>query len=216
MVTFPYGGHELPAKDYRFDWDGRQVYEWVDGPPRPYGDMRDERAHELANLPPCEALARIRQGNQRRRFRLRILPSPVDEANIPRAAYDRVMRIWERRSRQVAERLKLGPAYTDHGLSFQTPLGTPVDPSNLRRAWRAIVKRAGVGHVRFHDLRHSHASQLLRHGTHLKVVSERLGQASIAVTADICSHVAPGMQASAAAQLERVLREARGLRLANG
>jgi integrase len=109
------------------------------------------------------------------------------------------------RRRQREEKLRLGTAYADHGLVFQTAVGTPVHPANLRRSWRRIVKRAGIGHLRFHDLRHCHASLLLKQGTHLKVVSERLGHASIAITADLYSHVAPGLQAEAAARFDELL-----------
>jgi len=45
---------------------------------------------------------------------------------------------------------------------------------------------------------------MLTGGEHLKIVSERLGHASIAITADLYSHVAPSLQAAAAARLERL------------
>jgi hypothetical protein len=111
----------------------------------------------------------------------------------------------DHRRHQLEERLLLGPAYQDRDLVFATPLGTPIDPANLRRAWRGIVKRAGIGHIRFHDLRHTHATLLLRQGVHPKIVSERLGHASIAITLDIYSHVLPGLQAAAAAGLDALV-----------
>jgi integrase len=52
--------------------------------------------------------------------------------------------------------------------------------------------------VRFHDLRHTHATQLLAAGVNIKVVSERLGHASVAFTLDTYAHVMPGQQADAA------------------
>ena len=58
--------------------------------------------------------------------------------------------------------------------------------------------KAGVKVIRFRDARHTHASLLLKQGVPLKVVSERLGHSSISITADIYSHVTPGMQESAA------------------
>jgi integrase len=58
--------------------------------------------------------------------------------------------------------------------------------------------RAGLPHVRFHDLRHAHATLMLLQGVHPKVVSERLGHASIGITLDTYSHVLPEMQAEAA------------------
>ena len=58
--------------------------------------------------------------------------------------------------------------------------------------------RAGLPHVRFHDPRHAHATLMLSKGVHPKIVSERLGHASIGITLDTYSHVLPGMQAEAA------------------
>jgi integrase len=57
-----------------------------------------------------------------------------------------------------------------------------------------VTRKAGVDGMRFHDLRHTHASLLLGEGVHLKVVSERLGHSGIAITADLYCHVLPGLQ----------------------
>jgi integrase len=61
-----------------------------------------------------------------------------------------------------------------------------------------LVKRSGLPRIRLHDLRHSHATLALAANVHPKVVQERLGHASIAITLDLYSHVAPGMQQDAA------------------
>lgn len=61
---------------------------------------------------------------------------------------------------------------------------------------------------RFHDLRHTHATQLLKAGAHPKVVSERLSHASIGITLDTYSHVMPGMQEEAAEKIDAGLRKA--------
>ena len=111
----------------------------------------------------------------------------------------------EHRRRQLEQRLLVGAVYEDYGLVFATPLGTPIDSGNLRKAWQRIVKAAGLDHVRFHDLRHAHATLLLQQGVHPKVVSERLGHAGVAITLDTYSHVLPGLQAEAVANLDRVL-----------
>ena len=60
------------------------------------------------------------------------------------------------------------------------------------------------------DLRHTHATQLLKAGVHPKVVSERLGHASIGITLDTYSHVMPGMQEEAAEKIDAGLRAALG------
>lgn len=65
-------------------------------------------------------------------------------------------------------------------------------------------------HVRFHDLRHSHATWLLKSGVHPKVVQERLGHATIGITLDTYSHVLPSMQVDAARKIDDLLRSALG------
>ncbi len=127
-----------------------------------------------------------------------------------------VARFHRHRRAQLESRLALGSAYRDGGLVFTTGIGTPIEPSNLRRVWLRIVAAAGVGPLRFHDLRHSHASLLLREGIHPKVVSERLGHATVGITLDTYSHVLPGLQAQAATVLDRVLAERPESPLANG
>lgn len=118
---------------------------------------------------------------------------------------DTIETLRRHRKDQLEERLSLGPAYQDQGLVFTTPLGTPIDPANLRRAWSGIVTRAGVEPLRFHDLRHAHATLLLLQGIHPKIVSERLGHSSVRITLDTYSHVLPGLQAQAAAQLDLLI-----------
>ena len=68
-----------------------------------------------------------------------------------------------------------------------------------------MATRAGVKVIRLHDARHTHASLLLKQGVHPKIVQERLGHASIQITLDTYSHVAPGMQADAANRFEKLI-----------
>ncbi len=73
--------------------------------------------------------------------------------------------------------------------------------------------RAGLSHLRIHDMRHAHATIMLGQGVHPKIVSERLGHASVNITLDTYSHVLPGLQAAAAAAARRrVLAEPGGRR----
>ena len=66
------------------------------------------------------------------------------------------------------------------------------------RTWKRIIRDAGVGHVRFHDLRHASATYLLQAGVPLQVVSERLGHSRTSTTSDVYAHVLPGMGRQAA------------------
>lgn len=120
---------------------------------------------------------------------------------------DAVAALRSHRAQQAAARLLAGPAYQDRGLVFATGLGTPIEPGNLRRSWLAITQRAGVPGLRIHDMRHASASFMLRAGVHPKVVSERLGHASVNITLDTYSHILPGLQAAAAEALDVVLAE---------
>jgi integrase len=120
-----------------------------------------------------------------------------------------VERLRQHRRRQLEERLAAGPAYEDNDLVFANAMGAPVHPTNLRRAWLAVAREAGLGHLRFHDLRHAHASLLLQQGVHPKIVSERLGHSGVGITLDIYSHVVPNLQAQAADGLDGLLSRGR-------
>jgi len=69
------------------------------------------------------------------------------------------------------------------------------------------VRRLGLQGVRFHDLRHTHATLMLKEGIHPKIVSERLGHSTIGITLDTYSHVTPGLQEAAALKFEQCLRK---------
>ncbi len=83
-------------------------------------------------------------------------------------------------------------------LIFSRPGGAPIHPALFSYYFQRRVGLAGVRRIRLHDLRHTHATHALSAGVHPKVVSERLGHSTIAITLDTYSHVMPGMQREAA------------------
>lgn len=95
----------------------------------------------------------------------------------------------------------------DNDLIFATREGTPLLLRNLtRRHFQPILKRAGLpATLRLYDLRHSCATLLLSAGENPKIVSERLGHASIVLTRDTYSHGLPSIQQAATEKLERIL-----------
>jgi integrase len=107
---------------------------------------------------------------------------------------------------QLEARMRLGSDYNNHDLVFATELGTPLDRKNLRnRHFRQVCAKAGLPQIRLYDLRHTTATLLLSKGINPKIVSERLGHASIVLTLDTYSHVLPTMQRDATEQIERLM-----------
>ena len=102
--------------------------------------------------------------------------------------------------RMLERRMSEGPVESD-ALVFCHSDGSPWRPDTVTRAFGRLVAKIGLKGIRFHDLRHTHASLLLGEGVHLKVVSERLGHSGIGITGDLYSHVLPGLQQGAAVQL---------------
>jgi integrase len=91
------------------------------------------------------------------------------------------------------------------GLVFPTAEGKPIHPSNMLRSYRAMLARAELPSLRFHDLRHTAATLLLGAGIHPKVVSEMLGHSTISITLDLYSHVTPTMQHQAVDAVDQLL-----------
>jgi integrase len=116
-----------------------------------------------------------------------------------------VAALRQHRRRQVEERVKASE-WSTLDLVFPNEVGKPEERQNLvRRHFHPILTRAGLPQIRFHDLRHTAATLLLSLGSHPKVVQERLGHSTIAVTMDVYSHILPTMQRDAAAKLDGLL-----------
>ncbi len=101
------------------------------------------------------------------------------------------------RERHDAERKAWPGAWPGDDLVFTLEDGSGLRPDYLSRTFRARAARAGLPVIRFHDLRHTHATLLLAAGVPVKVVSERLGHSTVAFTMDVYQHVLPGQQREA-------------------
>ena len=114
--------------------------------------------------------------------------------------------LQKRRIQQFEDRLKLGSNWNDLDLVFPSEVGTPLNPPNLTRTFKRLLKKANLRtSIRLYDLRHSTASLLLEAETHPKIVSERLGHSSIVLTLDTYSHVAPHLQQTASERLDDMI-----------
>ena len=115
----------------------------------------------------------------------------------------------ERQRRAQAEQQeRLGEAWQRSDLVVTRNDGSPVNPDSLSSAWRRLLRKHALPPVRFHDLRHAHATLMLLQGVHPKVVSERLGHASVGITLDTYSHVLPSLQSQAVEAFDRLFPRA--------
>jgi integrase len=107
----------------------------------------------------------------------------------------------EQRHRQRKERLAAGGKWKDTGHLFTREDGEPYHPERVSKLFRRAAAQAGLPRIRLHDLRHTYATLALAAGIHPKVVSERLGHASIAITLDTYSHAVPALSEEAASRV---------------
>lgn len=122
------------------------------------------------------------------------LPAPVVDA------------LRRHRPRQVAEQLAAGPLWSAEwgpiGLVFTTEVGTPIDPANLRRSFKALTESAGLGRWTPYELRHSAASLLSAAGVHAEVVGDVLGHDGTRMVATVYRHAVTPTVAAAVAPME--------------
>lgn len=112
--------------------------------------------------------------------------------------------LQRQREDQDHRRAQAQTTWRENNLVIDRGDGSPVNPDTLSSGFTGILRRSGLPHVRFHDLRHAHATLMLQQGVHPKIVSERLGHASVGITLDTYSHVLPAMQQEAAAAFDEL------------
>jgi integrase len=122
---------------------------------------------------------------------------------------DVVALLRKHRAEQAETRLRAGPLWQQLDLVFPNAFGGYLEGGTVERVFNRVCERAGVPRIRLYDLRHTSASLLLASGVHPKIVSERLGHASVNLTLSTYSHVLPGLQQDAADTLEAALKEAK-------
>jgi integrase len=109
------------------------------------------------------------------------------------------------RAHQNAARLAAGPLWQDHDLIFPSATSGPRSPDALRDRFRTLCRQRRLPKRRFRGLRHTAATLMLANGEHPKVVEERLGHSSIAITMNVYAHVTMTMQREAAERLDALL-----------
>jgi len=146
-----------------------------------------------------QALIRTRQG-----LLMSEPKTPKSRRTIP-LSNEVMATLKSHKAKQSQDKLLAGTAYENADLVFCNALGKPIDPRNFTKQFARILTSAGLPVVRFHDMRHSHATMLLMLNEHPKVVQERLGHSTIAMTLDTYSHILPGMQQQATDKVSQAL-----------
>jgi integrase len=108
-------------------------------------------------------------------------------------------------AQQLQDRLLAGEQWQDHDLVFCSRIGTPIVPRNFLRERQALLRRAGIPNIRFHDLRHSFVSLLIAAGVPLKVVQELAGHSDPRITQQIYTHVTDDQKREAASIMDTLL-----------
>lgn len=127
---------------------------------------------------------------------------------------ERTLSALKEHRKEQNERRLASSDWVDNDLVISTSRGTPINPANVQRSFNAIIASAemrdgtSLRRIRVHDLRHTSATLLLLSGTHPKVVSERLGHASVSITLDLYSHVLPDAQDSAVSAMDAMFQGA--------
>ena len=106
------------------------------------------------------------------------------------------------RLRQAQELLQLGVRLNDETFICAREDGETLQLNSIGHAWDRFLASTKLPRIRFHDLRHSHTTIMLKSNVHPKVVTERLGHSGVALTMDVYSHVIHGMQEGAAAAID--------------
>jgi integrase len=99
---------------------------------------------------------------------------------------------------QAKEHMRTGTACEDDDLVFAHPDGRPLHPERVSRWFSKLVGTTGAQHIRLHDLRHLHATLALAAGVAPRVLADRLGHSTTAVTTDTYRHVLPDLDHDAA------------------
>ena len=90
---------------------------------------------------------------------------------------------------------------------FTTRKGTPLDPRNVHREFKAILKAADLPDIRIHDLRHTAATLLLAQGVDPRTIMEILGHSQVSLTLNTYSHILPSLTREAADKMNAILSD---------
>jgi integrase len=120
---------------------------------------------------------------------------------------DDIIRVLKmQKVKQNLERLRYGGVYKEHNMVFAQETGDYVNSQGVNGLFTRYINQSGLPRIRFHDLRHTHATILLSMGVNPKIVAERLGHSSVQITLDVYSHVMPSMKKDLSEQFSKAMK----------
>lgn len=164
-------------------------------------------ALKWADLDLGRGLMRVRRGLTRSKGRFELGDTKTKEGREIELTGRAVSALKAHRKRQAEERLELDGIWEDRGLVFATRRGTLINPPNIgKRSFVPLLRKANLPEAtRFHDLRHTCATLLLKERARPKEVQSLLGHKTIAMTMNTYGHLIPGMGKETADAMERAL-----------
>lgn len=114
----------------------------------------------------------------------------------------KILKFYKEKQSKLKE--ELGDKYVGNGFVCCWDDGQPLKPDYVTHTFKKILKKCNLPDIRFHDLRHTHATLLLLKGVNPKIVSERLGHSSVEITLDTYSHVLPDIQQEAVEAIDEL------------
>lgn len=136
-----------------------------------------------------------------------IIKEPKSEAGIRdiHIGSEVVSYLKKERAKYVTDMMNYGIGFRNYGFVIRQYDGSPLKPDSMSRKWRRFLETNNLPPIRFHDLRHSHATALIQAGVSPKVVQERLGHSDVQITLNTYTHVLPEMDIEAAEKLDRII-----------
>ncbi|MGG3578542.1 site-specific integrase [Bacillus nitratireducens] len=116
-----------------------------------------------------------------------------------------LMALQEHLQKISEEKERYGEGYNDYDLVCPTYNGNPCDFRSLTQLWKKLIKKSEIPDIRFHDLRHTRVTIMLKQSIHPNIVSVRLGHKRVGITLKTYSHVVPGLQETAVDQFANEL-----------
>ena len=146
---------------------------------------------------------------------LKIVDGIVDEENAKTCSSNRIIILSEATIEVMKEYKEwqdnyikeMGSKWKGTDRIFTDAFGGPMNPSTCCKIFTKIIKKYGLEHIRFHDLRHTSASLLISEGINIKAVSERLGHSSINITLDIYTHIFEKDRIKSANKFDEIIKK---------